>query len=238
MTRRKIVEITSTKKRDTMMHGNPALPADTFTTLVSAVPGTKIFLWCPTYRELSFATEENKRNTSRTFFKGVSERATITAQSGTPWSWRRIIFSTKGLRPNDSFMVDLSGRYRRALAPFNEAAFIQRLFQGTEGSDWNSFFNAKVDTNRVKLITDRTREIRSGNDLLHKHHYKSWIPVNKSLIYDDEESGNGKIGSGWQSNGIGGYGDVFVMDIFVSATSAANNNLEVALEATAYWHEK
>lgn len=238
MTRRKIVEITSTKKRDTMMHGNPTTPTETSTVLNSAITGVKIFLWCPTYRELSFGSEDNRRNTSRTFFKGVSERVTVVAASGTPWSWRRIIFSTKGLRPNDSFMIDTSGRYRRALAPFSEAAFIQRLFQGTEGSDWNSFFNAKIDTNRVKLLSDRTREIRSTNDLMHKHHYKSWIPVNKTLVYDDEEAGNGKVGSGWQSNGIGGYGDVFVMDIFSSTTTAAGNNFEVAVEATAYWHEK
>jgi len=220
-----------------MIHGNPTTPANNFTTIPGDTSSAACFIWCPSYRPRSTGNGDAQRNASSVFFRGISERMSIQVGAGGFWQWRRIVFSTKGLRPESSFQ-EVGTSLRRTMAPFFENTFIARLFQGTQGVDWISILFAKTDKNRVHVISDRTRTIAPRTTGNHLHTYKAWVPINKTLVYDDEENGSLKDASGWSSNGIAGYGDIFFFDIFVPATFGTTQELTITTQATTYWHER
>ena len=65
-----------------------------------------------------------------------------------------------------------------------------------------------------------------------------WLPINKTLVYSDEEAGN-DINQGQLSTlGRQGLGDVFVLDLFDCSTANNASSLVFEPEATLYWHER
>jgi len=95
-----------------------------------------------------------------------------------------------------------------------------------------------VDTTRVDLKFDRKRMIRSGNAQAVKRTLKHWHPMNKNLVYDDEEVGNSE---GTFANSVRdkrGMGDYYVLDMFKSVGPTTTGILSFSAESCLYWHEK
>ena len=100
-TRRSILNLTSTKKRDNM----PPLSIQDDPTITDTPGQPKTlsgdnnygFLFCASARdhEWTEGTSEYARSKTITFCKGYSERITFASSSDANWLWRRIVFSTK-----------------------------------------------------------------------------------------------------------------------------------------------
>jgi len=114
MTRKSILNLTATKKRDTMIAGNTFPPAATNVgamTVTSDSPA--VLLWSPTAREIGSVPSTNLTlpvNTQRTsqtpFIVGLSEKITIRTGTSNAWRWRRIVFHMKGLPPGVNDYAD------------------------------------------------------------------------------------------------------------------------------------
>jgi len=96
-----------------------------------------------------------------------------------------------------------------------------------------------VDTRRVDLKFDKVYRISSGNANGVFRERKLWHPMNKNLVYDDDESGAGENGGTFSVNDKRGMGDYFIVDIFQPGTGAtATDYLQVTSATSLYWHEK
>lgn len=208
---------------------------------------TTYLLYRPT--ALTYDTDldsTSARGNSKIYWRGVKERLELATQSGAAWRWRRIIFEVKnipitGLVSNvetsagfNRAMVEMSGDGPAPLRNSLEAL----IFQGAVGVDWQSVFNAKVDGNRVRVIADKMRHLQSGNDRGRFYTFREWIPMNKTMVYDDDEVGDDKASSSFASTGRSGMGDVYVYDMFQCLTTDAINQLSFFPQTTLYWHER
>lgn len=116
MTKRKILNVTSTKKRDTMLtYTNSTATSQTggttyATTVPAVITGAQgfnnaaTFLWCATARDNTTSTNNARgtkfdlstRTSSTPYMVGLKEAIEIQVSTGMPWQWRRICFTTKG----------------------------------------------------------------------------------------------------------------------------------------------
>lgn len=206
-------------------------------------------VWCATRRlmenSLNFTPH---RNSIACFMRGLKERISITTNNSTSWKWRRICFTVKGFRgmlgvPSNVDSLFTSQGWVRLLAQHHNDdmgnTINSILFEGTGQVDWIDTMTAKTSSTRVKVMSDHTVTINSGVEGVMRD-YKRWYPMNKTLVYDDDESGpNSQVSSGYSSQGRQGMGDYYVVDYFKANTTASDADLlTFSPEATLYWHEK
>lgn len=220
------------------------------------------FLFAVTARGSSatFGVDLVKRFGGKIWVKGYSERVTMEtdtlATSGVlarNWLWRRIVFATKGRQIRDGFpaaTLEFSAGSEGHVRPLwnflgtdpdagpAREAVESLLFQGTIGEDWNDRFSAKVSRQRVTLLSDVTRKLNSGNTAGSFHHFKTWYPVHKNVVYDQIEDGDTKNDSMWSVTGKPGIGDVYVYDTFACAGGTSDDELFLQTSGTFYWHER
>lgn len=137
--------------------------------------------------------------------------------------------------------VGLSGitRTNRTMetATSDELGFIeQRVFRGQRFVDWIDPTTARVDTGDLKVHSDRTRTMKSGNDSGIFANFNTYIPLNKTMSYNAQESGSLDV-TGSLCDKKSPMKDIFILDLFAQPL-AAPGELSVAITATAYWHEK
>lgn len=112
MSKRRILDTTSTKKRDVMLPVtnlllDPTLPSSARPVVLSVgrpVPsGTPAYTYCIpwmcTFRRpvgVGNTASQSLLTTGSPFYKGLSENVTISVTGPTPWQWRRICFTAKG----------------------------------------------------------------------------------------------------------------------------------------------
>lgn len=118
MSKKRLLNITSTKKRDNMLcYTNSTAAAQTGgTTYTSNAPAIvtggrdynncAVFLWCATARDNTInngATgakgtffDVATRMSSKPYMVGLKEACEIQVNNGMPWQWRRICFTLKG----------------------------------------------------------------------------------------------------------------------------------------------
>lgn len=251
MSRRHILNLTSRKKKDNMISiavgGSPGA-------ISVATNYTAIF--CPTARPLSTVAngtkdQESDRTQSETYARGVKERVNLAISGGNCWRWRRIGFSVKGFF--DLFVSLQTAAYARSLtlgqvrptnvdfsASADYTAFLGYLFDGTQNVDWFDIYNAKVDTDRVKLHYDKTYTFNPGNASGMTKVIKHWHPLNSSLHYGDDENGISESTIANASLGRHGMGDYFIVDFIQRATGAVGDGSAFIYDAetTYYWHER
>lgn len=172
----------------------------------------------------------------------------ITTGSAASWRWRRIVFAAKGLQDAITGFVgnyETSNGWPRAIIDYSGAdpsvtrnQWENFMFEGNAGQDWYSTFTAKVDTKRCTLLYDRTRIINSGNQSGRFAAYKLWHPINKNVVYANDEAGEGKSNQSTSVQSKAGLGDVYVIDMFSCASGNAADQLVFEPECTTYWHEK
>lgn len=188
------------------------------------------------------ATRQNKN----CYMVGLKEMSHFETGTDAPWEWRQIIFAAKGLGSlpsTDSYVAynETFGYMRgmRQMAPGYKDIVNGVLFKGTEGVDWVGLMNAPVDRTRVTVLSDRLRQIRSGNGRPAFRQYKDWLPLKKTIMYDDDERGSAKQSSRWSVTSKIGLGDVFVVDFFRTVgTAVPADLLQWRSNMTFHWHER
>lgn len=261
MTRRRVLDIASRKKQDNMLQWVPTDPANPagagapndFNINASGVIGC--FLFQPSYRTLdsdgTTKDEPQARTEQSTYARGYREVTTLRITGGAPWRRRRITFSAKGfpglltnadnLFTGDFFRLYTSVGYVRmtvGLSTTFQAIVYNTLFRGFQGQDWSSVFNAKVDNSRLTIHSDVTSTYNPGNDTGTSRIIRQWSPLNKTLVYNDDEAGITEQTSGNSTLAKAGMGDFFVIDMYQSGLVDAASGLTINNEGTYYWHER
>lgn len=261
LSRRRLLNITSIKKHDAMLTvipntpTNPLVvsPGDYFVNADNQVHAT---LFCPTARPLDFTgankDEPSGRMSAQTYARGYKETTVMRiAGAGTPFRHRRICFSMKGFLDTAKLNnVNNLGQYafstdavrgmarQTAELPSTFLAYINSIvFRGTGNVDWSNVFNAMIDTSRITLHSDRSRTINPGNAEGHMSLWKNWYPMNKTLVYDDDESGDAVATNYFSSLAKFGMGDFFIFDLYQSLNVTGANML-INHEGNYYWHER
>ncbi|UJO02118.1 Cap [Molossus molossus associated gemycircularvirus 3] len=267
MSKKRILNTTSRKKRDTMLtYSNTSATGASQATaagpaFVSATTGG-IFLWQATARDLTAGStlatisNESARTSTNTYMRGLSEHVRIQTSSGLPWFHRRVCFTAKG---DDPWRLSFSGdsgtpyTYVESTNGFGRLMFnisvnstpnytnqiYSVIFKGAQGVDWNDAIIAPIDTRRITLKFDQTWTMQSGNTQGVVRERKLWHPMNKSLLYDDDESGIGETTSYDSVTSKPGMGDYYVLDIFSAGTGGTSTDLlRIDATSTLYWHEK
>lgn len=219
-----------------------------------------MFAWMPTARGLLNGTVTNsivadaERTATTCFMRGLKESVSLNTFTNEPVKWRRICFTIKDQQlygtqndtnrlhtrvdVNSTGFARLTNNVRGSTVGNNIESL---LFKGVVGVDWQDQFTAKVDNQRVSLKYDKTRVINPGSDGGKVNTFNVWHPMNKNLLYDDDEVGETKVSSLYSTQGKAGMGDYFVIDyIHAYQADAADTDLAVRFspEATLYWHEK
>ncbi|AXL65874.1 putative capsid protein [Spider associated circular virus 2] len=116
MTSKRILNLTATKKRDTMLtytnvSSDAANGGTTYRTDVPAVltggqdvNSVRALLWCATARDNTISSANNRgtafdqaaRTSTTPYMIGLKEAIEIQVSTGMPWQWRRICFTYKG----------------------------------------------------------------------------------------------------------------------------------------------
>ncbi len=211
---------------------------------------TGMFVWCATARDRintgDDPTSVATRNSDTCYMRGLKETVLIQTNSAVPWRWRRICFTIKGLynfRAGSADSVENSNGWQRILTDQRPTAYgasiREIIFRGVQGIDWNDTMTAKLDSTRVTVRYDVTRTINSGNATGVLRTYKMWHPMNKNLVYGNDESGDSETQDIHSTLGKAGMGDFYVLDFFQAAQFAqSGDTLLFNPEATLYWHEK
>lgn len=275
MSRKRILNLTSRKKRDTYLtftntngSGASTTPFQGSLTLNGAnqsgdgTAGYVIFR--PTARNLTqfggtapSVVQEAMRTATTCYIRGYGEHIRVQTSSAVPWLWRRIVFASKysgfwQYGSNDTptttnlDYVETSNGYKRAAInqQVNNAAntinqIDDVLFKGAKGVDWQDRILAPVDTRRVDLRSDRTFKLHSGNQSGYFTEKKLWYPVNRNIVYDDDENGETENSTNWSAEDKRGVGNIHIVDLFSPLMGATSSDLlSIQFTGTVYWHEK
>lgn len=263
MGRKKILNITSEKKKDDMLvFTNVVSPRNQGNTTYLTTPAILIggsseeyaFLWCATARDNASDNAggrgskfyEATRTSSLCYMRGLKEKIEIITTTGLPWQWRRICFTVKNNIPTagtgfgDHFNTS-QGYVRVVNEMFGtvKSNVYGYLFDGTYNNDWRDPLIAKTDRSRATVKYDKTVTIASGNQSGMIRSYSRWHGMNANLRYDDDEVGGNMTTSSYSTSSKEGMGDYFVLDLFRPLTgSSGTDTLTFAPQSTLYWHEK
>lgn len=242
---KRILNVSTVKKQDSFLgSGQAATPLvyfDAFGPSIANPASGQLYAWCPTYRTLTGnqGTFYNRRGTTRSYVRGFRENIEFTLSDGSPLQWRRVVIGSNLNVVNtvsyDTANPDVYGRTQTA----NQSSYfalLEVVMQGANGSDWNNYMTAKLDAKRCTIYYDKTRVIKpttSGGAIMK---FKQWHPINKSMTYDDEETGGTIASSGWMANEPPNH-NVYVLDMF-RAPTAPTNSPKWSITSTVYWHER
>lgn len=260
MSTRAILNKSSQKKRDTMLSftdvtaANPesGVFAQASAVMAGASASFFTFGWIPTARQAEDSTGakgakiDTATRTSHTIFaRGVKENIILSTNSGASWEWRRICFTLKGSdyidtvdpTTSDYFRLTSNGYVRLVTEIPDQDIFIP-MFRGARDQDWIDPLNAAVNTDLASIHFDKKRTIASGNERGIIRSFKMWHPMNKNIVYRDEEDGDTMFTSALSTSGRKGMGDYYIIDMFRCNNADTADTLEFLPQATFYWHEK
>nr|UBJ26126.1 capsid protein [Red panda feces-associated gemycircularvirus] len=264
---KRILDLTSIKKRDTMLPafwtGSASQPQPGGYTVSGTGGGNggavTMLMWCATARDNTIGSGAGAGNrftpATRTattcYMVGLAENVEISTNSGTPWQWRRICFTFKdptSISATQPYYLEVPSGYQRlaynvsgssAADNANLSALRDLIFKGQLLVDWSSYLTAPTDNQRVTIKYDTTTIISSGNQSGKLVNKKLWMPMKSNLVYDDDESGGSETSKYFSVGGKAGMGDYYVLDIFQAGTGATSSDqLYFQPQATLYWHEK
>nr|QTE03624.1 MAG: capsid protein [Gemycircularvirus] len=269
ISRKAILNISATKKRNTMLAFSNTSSTGAISAVSQSpayVPGntTGKFLFVVTAQDLTdfngnptLRVNQAARTATTCYMRGFSEHLRIQTSSGLPWFHRRICFTAKN---RDFFSTQVGDSPSVAYQPFLETSNgMQRimfnqvgvglantnlaietyLFRGVVGKDWADPLIAPLDNTRVDVKFDKTWTYRSGNQVGTVKELKLWHPMNKNLVYDDDESGANQTTSYTSVQDKRGMGDYYIYDIFSPGTGGTVNDLiAIVPSSSLYWHEK
>ncbi|UGV21550.1 MAG: capsid protein [Giant panda Gemycircularvirus] len=252
--KKRILNMTSEKKRDKMLNYTNVTPASqtgsgNYASSPAILTGGSstpfVAVWCATARDNTTSSTDrigNKfdvstRTASSCFMVGLKEAIEIQVADGLPWQWRRMCFTYKGSNslagtlpaPSSTFYpaLETSNGYVRVLNGLTAAQqipFFGLLFQGNYNSDWADPLTAKLDNERLSVKYDKVCTIASGNEDGVIRKYNRWHPMRHNLMYDDDESGGKTSPSSYSVTSKIGMGDYWVIDIIKPRTGSTGSN--------------
>jgi len=228
------------------------------TTNNSAADGIHMTGYIPSARSLSPNNYAYSaiRTATRTYVKGISEMYHFVPSDASAWEWRRIVVAQKYLfGQSRTAMTDIAAqfgtgttyRYFKDLTGDASGSYTaiwdavqDVLFAGVKTVDWQDPMTAPVDRARVTLLSDKRRMITSNNDAPRPRMVKTYVPINKTIQYDDEENGVLISPTRFSVDNNIGLGDIFVFDMFTvrAPVNAVSSQLQIRSTMTYYWHEK
>lgn len=204
------------------------------------------------------------RTAQYTYAKGYKERVTIGISGPGSILWRRMVISFKSdplAGPNATWtqvggtILDMASGtstapdYRRAISnkfTFAGGSFANNvmnlIFKGNLSQDWSDPATASLDTQFVKVHSDKSIVLNPGTgttagSAIYKR--KFWLPLNSNMIYADDEAGSGDTPSTWAAGGRVGMGDVYVIDYMRKSLGGDTaTTWQFNPEGTYYWHER
>lgn len=223
-------------------------------------------LWCATGRNIGpsvtpVSVDKADRTATTCYMRGLRENIRIQSSSGLPWLWRRICFLTK----DDLFTASVpgdqaptqnyspiatsaaaTGGYARQWfnllvnnQPNTVDTFNAVIFQGRQNRDWDDVMTAKTDSTRIVCVYDKVTTLRTGNANGYFKDMRMWYPMNKNLVYDDDEDGTITASKPYSTSGLAGMGNYYVLDIITPGLGGSNSDVVTfRSQATLYWHEK
>lgn len=213
--------------------------------------GAGALIFCPTYRFLetdvtgSVTQSSAARQSQYCYYRGVKETILLTVLGPSPIRWRRIIFESQETIMAASFysstIPGVGGRARPMVSLTGAPDFINLtslIFKGTQTGDWNNIFDAKIDTQRIKIHTDKARVLNPGNASGKTTIHKQWTPLNKTLIYGDDEVGDDEVTNPFCASTNRTMGNIFIVDFFEPTISGTGTQINFNPQTTVYWHEK
>lgn len=213
--------------------------------------GYQNFLWVATARTLepTGLRDSAARTSSTCFIRGLKHTDYFVTNNGDNWLHRRIVFRFKGdfiinaseAAPGFRLFLETSSGYARSQALARGpglAAADTLVFEGAANIDWTDRFIAKVDTKRVTVMSDVTTVISPKNTVNEIKRTSKWYPVNKNLVYDDDESAKTRVSVPLSVDSNAGCGDIYVFDMFGAADATRSSTMSWRAEATLYWHER
>lgn len=253
---------------NTNAQGQPQTMAQSPLTLIGSGSGNNIGLihFRPTAMDLydlqgeaSTVANTAQRTATTCFMRGLAENIRIETSSGSPWFHRRICITSRDYRfytltTGDPSGVDTlvlargsiitSNGWQRLAAntngiPLTQSTWLALLFKGQQGRDWDDYITAPIDTNRVDLKYDKTSVYKSGNERGVLIERKLWHGMNKNLVYQDDEDGDGLASETSSVTDKRGMGNYHIFDFFSQGSSGSTSDLlKVRYTSTMYWHEK
>lgn len=220
-------------------------------------------LWLATARDITIGTgagtvatinDSSARTATSCYMRGLNENIEISTSSGAPWQWRRICFTHRDasvlLGVNNPLIpyLETNNGFQRYMTNFtaNDAgsvsthgAITRLIFKGTQNVDWNDIRTAPLDNTRIDVKYDKTTIISSGNANGRVKMFKRWHPMNKTLVYDDEENGEREDSNVFSVGDKRGMGDYYVIDFLQAGMGAGTgDSLNFSPTSTLYWHER
>lgn len=270
MSRKAILNVSSTKKRNGMLtwsntasNGDNVPVAQQAAYVRASSPNKGFFFWNATAMDLITDAEPNnsintsQRTATTCYMRGLSEHIQISTSSGLPWFWRRICFTLKedldyadedGTPPiPPANYVDTSNGMQRLLfndsvnsTPLYQQRIAALIFKGVAGKDWNNITLAPLDTSRITVKYDKTKTIKSGNQVGTHREFKVWHPMNHNLVYGDDEDGATMDTAYTSVTSKAGMGNYFILDIVnpLQDQGADTDTIRIDINSTLYWHEK
>lgn len=255
LTRRRILQVSTEKKQDnrlTFSNVDSPTTAPTQKPVVLTGGITYLIPYMCTAQDkshLGSGVIPNYRNRDDVFMRGYKERIRFVTGDSSAWTHRRICFTLKGNAIINStsatsplFLEAAPNGWVRTATQANGTglgnAIINEMFKGNVNVDWTNYFTAKVDTNRVTVMFDKTWHYRAGNDTQHVHDRKLWHPMNKNFYYRDDESGNTQVEGAVHIGGHKGMGDYYIIDIIENVNQDTESIAQLQYEGTLYWHER
>jgi len=267
MSRRRILNVTSRKKQDNMRSwgGTPFNNDATHGPVIMTGDQDWEFMWIATARDkltpdgnAATVNDSAMRTATTCYMRGLKEKITILTGSPQPWIWRRIVFTYKGqdlITTEDpthgvgQFYFESSEGFARYYARLNDTtdprtvsigqAVKAAVFKGNPGKDYTSNFDAKTNSDRIRVLSDKSRHFRSGNDRGIITSSTNWYPFNKNLVYNEDEDGLDIQNKFYSANTPRSMGDVYVLDFFTCGTGGTDEDeLRLLPTATLYWHER
>lgn len=253
VSRRRILNVSSRKKDDTMLTGTggagngvPVQQVD-----INASLGPLYLAACMTYMVRAPGAEDHVRRDQSVFFVGWRDYYRLYVGGGAGWSWRRVVFMSKDRFPDTELPANLTNGYMRRLVldnvPTSPLPFslIETIFSGTRNIDWTDVITAPLDKSRITVMSDRVMRLNPGNDSGKEITSKRWTPVRRTIEYDDEEHGSEvkpptqtDPGRPWASQNSHSAGNVYVIDFIDTMATSAEETLTVRVESKRYWHER
>jgi len=216
-----------------------------------------------TNTNLNSVSAQAVRTATTCFMRGFSEKLRIETSTPNPWFHRRFCYTSKDQDLVTLSSVDTSGtdtaivaaggvetsngwqRLAANMALYPTAmgnTYLKHrsvIFKGAQGVDWDDFITAPLDTTRIDVKFDKTWVYRSGNDQGILKETKLYHPMNKTLVYDDDEAGAGESSSSFSVSDKRGMGDYHIVDLFSQGSSGQSGDLlKVRYTSTMYWHER
>lgn len=254
ISKRAILNVTSVKKRDKMTLGivlsNGNVLAVNNQSYDIAAGSQQLFISAASYKERVNNSNEASRNLRQVYLRGVSERVRweTNSSAGLPLVIRRMVISGVARIDLVGGVTDTTTQPTKVVANGNHFIGLgtgnmnvnvsELVFSGTFGRDWTDAATAKIDARRWKIHSDKSFVVKSGNQAEAIMNRRFFDPINKTIQYDDEESGADFTTSGWAAYSTQGHQQNVYIIYQVYNPSGVGVSPTLSLERTLYWHEK